>query len=155
MNGQFVGYSQGSMTPHEFDVTRYLLNGENLVCAKVYRYSDGSYLEDQDMWWLCGIYREVYLFAEPKACLRDFYFRTEPDADFRDWTVRLDGYLHLYAPTKEDLTCVPLCIGTAKRFMIWAVLPARGTSPVRPCSWKLRLRHRCCGPQSNQTPIRW
>ncbi len=104
VNGQFVGYSQGSMTPHEFDVTRYLLNGENLVCAKVYRYSDGSYLEDQDMWWLCGIYREVYLFAEPKACLRDFYFRTEPDADFRDWTVRLDGYLHLYAPTKEDLT---------------------------------------------------
>ena len=104
VNGQFVGYSQGSMTPHEFDVTRYLLNGENLVCAKVYRYSYGSYLDDQDMWWLCGIYREVYLFAEPKACLRDFYFRTEPDADFRDWTARLDGYLHLYAPTKEDLT---------------------------------------------------
>ena len=63
VNGQFVGYSQGSMTPHEFDVTRYLLNGENLVCAKVYRYSDGSYLEDQDMWWLCGIYREAgFLF---------------------------------------------------------------------------------------------
>lgn len=107
VNGQFVGYSQGSMTPHEFDVTRYLLNGENLVCAKVYRYSDGSYLEDQDMWWLCGIYREVYLFAEPKACLRDFYFRTEPDADFRDWTVCLDGDLHLYAPHKRrlDLAC--------------------------------------------------
>lgn len=44
------------------------------------------------------------MFAEPKACLRDFYFRTEPDADFRDWTVCLDGDLHLYAPTKEDLT---------------------------------------------------
>ena len=63
VNGEFAGYSQGSMTPHEFDVTAFLHSGENLVSARVYRYSDATYIENQDMWWLCGIYREVYLFC--------------------------------------------------------------------------------------------
>ncbi len=84
VNGEFVGYSQGSMTPHEFDVTRFVHAGENLVCAKVYRYSDATYIEDQDMWWLCGIYREVYLFCEEKVCLRDFFVSTDLDADYKD-----------------------------------------------------------------------
>ena len=79
VNGTFVGYSQNSMTPHEFDVTPYIKSGENLVCAKVYRYSDATYIEDQDMWWLCGIYREVYLFSEEKVCLRDFFITTDLD----------------------------------------------------------------------------
>ena len=60
VNGNYVGYSQGSMTPHEFNITKFVKTGEeNIVCAKVYRYTDGTYLEDQDMWWLCGSYREV------------------------------------------------------------------------------------------------
>lgn len=96
VNGEFVGYSQGSMTPHEFNVTKVLKPGENVITAKLYRYSDGSYLEDQDMWWLCGIYREVYLFAEPKLCLRDFYFKTDFDDSYTDSNVTLNMYINNY-----------------------------------------------------------
>lgn len=91
VNGNFVGYGQGSMTPHEFNVTKYLrYDDENVVTAKVYRYSDGTYLEDQDMWWLCGIYREVYLFAESPVSIRDFYFRTKFDNFYKNATALLD-----------------------------------------------------------------
>lgn len=96
VNGEFVGYSQGSMVPHEFNVTKLLSKGENLITAKVYRYSDGTYLEDQDMWWLCGIYREVYLYAEPKVCLRDFYIKTDFDVDFKDSDLSLDIFIENY-----------------------------------------------------------
>lgn len=96
VNGEFVGYSQGSMTPHEFDITKVLKKGENVITAKLYRFSDGSYLEDQDMWWLCGIYRDVYLFAEPKVCLRDFYFKTDFDDTYNDSNVTLNMYFNNY-----------------------------------------------------------
>lgn len=104
VNGRFLGYSQGSMVPHEFDVTAFLKPGENLVTAKVYRYSDGSYLEDQDMWWLCGIYREVYLYAEPKVCIRDFFFRTYLDDRCLNSDTRLDVYLKSYGSELTGLT---------------------------------------------------
>ena len=96
VNGEFVGYSQGSMTPHEFDITKVLKKGKNVITAKLYRFSDGSYLEDQDMWWLCGIYRDVYLFAEPKVCLRDFYFKTDFDDTYNDSNVTLNMYFNNY-----------------------------------------------------------
>lgn len=96
VNGEFVGYSQGSMTPDEFDITKVLKKGENVITAKLYRFSDGSYLEDQDMWWLCGIYRDVYLFAEPKVCLRDFYFKTDFDDTYNDSNVTLNMYFNNY-----------------------------------------------------------
>lgn len=96
VNGEYVGFSCGSMTPHEFDVTKLVTVGENLVCCKVYRYAASTYLEDQDMWWLCGIYREVYLFAESKGCIRDFYVKTDFDADFKDSDLSLDVYVNNY-----------------------------------------------------------
>lgn len=104
VNGEFVGYSQGSMTPHEFNVTKVLKPGENVITAKLYRYSDGSYLEDQDMWWLCGIYREVYLFAEPKLCLRDFYFKTDFDDSYTDSNVTLNMYINNYNNIRSKMT---------------------------------------------------
>lgn len=105
VNGNFVGYSQGSMTPHEFNVTKYLdFDGENIVCAKVYRYSDGTYLEDQDMWWLCGIYREVYLFAESDVCVRDFFFKTQFDNFYKDSIASLDVYVNNYCEKKGEVS---------------------------------------------------
>jgi beta-galactosidase/beta-glucuronidase len=89
INGQMVGYSQDSRLPAEFDITPYIHVGENLLAARVYRWSDGSYLEDQDMWFLSGIFRDVYLFATPKVHLRDFCVRTELDEAYRDATLRL------------------------------------------------------------------
>ena len=104
VNGEFVGYSQGSMTPHEFNVTKVLKPGENIITAKLYRYSDGSYLEDQDMWWLCGIYREVYLFAEPKLFLRYFYFKTDFDDSYTDSNVTLNMYINNYNNVRGKMT---------------------------------------------------
>ncbi len=97
VNGQFVGYSQGSMTPHEFDITKYLRKGKNSVTATVYRYSDATYIEGQDMWNMSGIYREVYLFAEPKVCVRDFFAKTRFDADYENAEISVDVYLKNYS----------------------------------------------------------
>ncbi len=96
VNGEYAGYSQGSMTPHEFDVTRFVSPGENQVTAVVYRYSDGTYLEDQDMWFLSGIYRDVYLYAEHRVALRDFFACAELDESYCGGTLavtqRIDNF---------------------------------------------------------------
>lgn len=90
INGDRTGYSQGSMTPAEFDITQYLRPGENTVAVEVYRFSDGTYLEDQDMWFLSGIYRDVYLYAEPKAYIWDVFARNTFDEDYRDADLTVD-----------------------------------------------------------------
>ncbi|MEJ2704075.1 MAG: glycoside hydrolase family 2 TIM barrel-domain containing protein [Sedimentisphaerales bacterium] len=87
INGRKVGYSQDSMTPAEFNVTPFLRTGKNILAVEVYRWSDGSYLEDQDMWRLSGIYRNVYLFATPQVHIRDFAVRTELDDEYTDATL--------------------------------------------------------------------
>lgn len=79
INGQLAGYSQGSRLPAEFDITDLLVKGENSLAVQVFRWSDGSYLEDQDMWRLSGIHREVLLLAQPAVALDDFYIRTPFD----------------------------------------------------------------------------
>jgi len=89
INGQMVGYSQDSRLPAEFNITPYIRPGENLLAVRVYRWSDGSYLEDQDMWFLSGIFRDVYLFSTPTVHIRDFWVRTELDVDYRDAVLRL------------------------------------------------------------------
>ena len=79
INEQKVGYSQGSMTPAEFDITSFIQQGENKLAVEVYRWSDGSYLEDQDMWRLSGIFRDVDLFIRPATFIQDFKVTAEPD----------------------------------------------------------------------------
>ena len=80
VNGHKVGYSQVSTSDAEFDITRYCRSGRNTVAVEVYRWSDGSYLEDQDMFRLSGIYRDVYLVAVPKTHVRDIILKS----DFKD-----------------------------------------------------------------------
>lgn len=104
VNGSFVGYSQNSMTPHEFNITKFLAPGENTVAAKVYRYSDSQYLEDQDMWLLCGIYREVYIFAEDKVCLRDFFITTDLDENYVNSNTDLKIYVQNYHSHERKAT---------------------------------------------------
>ena len=81
VNGQKVGYSQGSNNDAEFNISRYLKKGENMVAAEVYRWTDGSYLEDQDMFRLSGIHRDVYLMATPKTHVRDYQLQSEFNGD--------------------------------------------------------------------------
>ncbi|MGF6989979.1 beta-galactosidase [Lachnospiraceae bacterium PM6-15] len=101
INDKYVGYSQGAMTPHEFDVTEYVREGENQITAVVWRYSDGTYLEDQDMWFFSGIYREVYLYAEPKISVRDFYMKADFDDEMCDAKVSLGISLKRWNDEKE------------------------------------------------------
>jgi len=123
VNGQKVGYSQDSMTPAEFNITQYLKSGENILAVEVYRWSDGSYLEDQDMWRLSGIYRNVYLFATPQVHIRDFFVRTDLDESYIDATLMirpkitnftdqsLEGWTieaQLYDPETEPVLAQPL-----------------------------------------------
>lgn len=84
VNGKKVGYSQGSRLAAEFDITDYLKSGKNRLAVQVFRWSDGSYLEDQDMWRLSGIHREVMLMAQPKVSLNDFFVRTKFDEQLQD-----------------------------------------------------------------------
>ncbi len=84
VNGERVGYSQGSRTPAVFDVTKHLQEGENVIAAQVYRFSDGSYLEDQDMWRLSGLYRDVFLWSAGAGHVRDLFVRTDLDDQYED-----------------------------------------------------------------------
>ncbi|WP_261304299.1 glycoside hydrolase family 2 TIM barrel-domain containing protein [Paenibacillus andongensis] len=88
VNGTLVGYSQGSRLTSEFDLTPYVKQGINRMAVRVYQWSDGSYLEDQDMWYLSGIFRDVYLVSEPSSTrVVDYRIVTELDADYRDATL--------------------------------------------------------------------
>lgn len=91
INGEKVGYSQGSRTPAEFNITRYLKKGKNLIAAEVYRWSDGSYLEDQDFWRLSGIFRDVYLWSTPTVHIRDFMVSSSLDDSYTKGVFRLTG----------------------------------------------------------------
>ena len=88
INGQKVGYSQNSMSPAEFDVTKYLHKGKNKLAVEVYRWSDGSYLEDQDMWRLSGIFRSVQLWVRPLVHIADYQVTAVPNKDYSQATVR-------------------------------------------------------------------
>ncbi len=101
VNGRKVGYSQGSMTPAEFNLTPYLKKGENLLAVEVYRWSDGSYMEDQDMWRLSGIFREVYLFSTPQVHIRDFFVKTDLDSSYKNARLSLDIDLRNYSGKRQ------------------------------------------------------
>ena len=87
VNGQKVGYSQNSMSPAEFDVTKYMRGGKNKIAVEVYRWSDGSYLECQDMWRLSGIFRSVQLWVRPLVHIADYKVEAIPNADYSQFTV--------------------------------------------------------------------
>ena len=88
INGKKVGYSQNSMSPAEFDVTAFLREGRNKLAVEVYRWSDGSYLEDQDMWRLSGIFRPVQLWVRPLVHIADYQVEAVPNEDYSQFTVK-------------------------------------------------------------------
>ncbi len=90
VNGQKVGYSQGSKLPAEFDITSYLRKGTNNLAVEVYRWSDGSYLECQDFWRISGITRDVYLYARPKSHIADIKVVAGLENNYTDGVLDLD-----------------------------------------------------------------
>ncbi|VAX26294.1 beta-galactosidase [hydrothermal vent metagenome] len=102
VNSKKVGYSQDSMTPAEFNLTPYLIEGNNVLAVEVYRWSDGSYMEDQGMWRLSGIFRDVYLFSTPKVHIRDFFIKTDLDKNYKDAQLKIDAELKNYSDKNFD-----------------------------------------------------
>lgn len=96
INGVEVGYSQGSKLPAEFNITDYVRPGENLLSLEVYRWSDGSYLEDQDFWRLSGIERDVFLFAAPNIHIRDFSVVGGLDDDYENGRLEVTAQIRNY-----------------------------------------------------------
>ncbi len=93
INGTRVGFSKDSRTPAEFDITDLLRDGSNQVSVQVFRWSDGSYLEDQDMWRLSGIFRSVYLYSTAAARIRNFTVRTDLDSNYCNATLEIQPAL--------------------------------------------------------------
>jgi beta-galactosidase len=96
INGHKVGYSVNSRNTAEFDITRYIQPGKNTVAVEVYQFSAGSYLEDQDMWRLSGIFRDVVLRSAPVVHVRDFVVKTDLDAAYKDATLDLTAKVKNY-----------------------------------------------------------
>ncbi|MFQ6046539.1 MAG: sugar-binding domain-containing protein, partial [Gemmatimonadales bacterium] len=103
VNGREVGYSQGSKTPAEFNITSYVRPGRNTLAVQVYRWSDGAYLEGQDYWKISGIERGVYLFATPNVHVRDFFARADLDRDYVDGRLRLTVVVRNALPERSAL----------------------------------------------------
>lgn len=97
VNGQKVGMTKASKTAAEFNITKYLNKGTNLLAVQVFRWHDGSYLEDQDFWRLSGIERDVYLFATPKLTVWDFFLKAGLDEKYKDGLFSADVTLRQFA----------------------------------------------------------
>lgn len=102
VNGERVGYAEDSKLPSEFNVTKYLKDGENLLAVEVYRWCDGSYLEDQDMTRFSGIFRDVTLWSMPKDGIWDFFVKTSFTNDHRDAALSIDGIEGEWTATLYD-----------------------------------------------------
>ncbi|MFV0312107.1 MAG: glycoside hydrolase family 2 TIM barrel-domain containing protein [Dysgonomonas sp.] len=102
INGVKVGYSQGSMEPAEFDITDYVKAGTNQLAVEVYRWCDGSYLEDQDMWRTSGIHREVFLYSTADVRISDFAVRTILDKDYKDASLQIKPEIKSYNGDKLE-----------------------------------------------------
>ncbi|MFZ1519481.1 MAG: glycoside hydrolase family 2 TIM barrel-domain containing protein [Ignavibacteriaceae bacterium] len=100
VNGEFVGYDEGGMTPAEFDLTNFLKEKDNQITVLVSRWSSGSYLEDQDMWRYSGIFRDVYLYSKPKVSFSDLSVITDFDNNYKDANLLLK--LAISSPTNSS-----------------------------------------------------
>lgn len=100
VNEKMVGYSEDSKVPAEFDITKYVKPGKNSLAVEVYRWSDGSYLEDQDFWRLSGIQRTVFLHARPRIRINDFFAVADLQNGYKDGVLKVN--LELKAPAEAD-----------------------------------------------------
>ncbi len=114
VNGQFVGYSQDSRLPAEFNITKFLKKGENSISVQVFRWCDGSYFEDQDGWRMAGIYREVYLYSTPKTRIADFFARSELSENFDSADLKVSVTLKNYDASKYSTSYIKATLRDAK-----------------------------------------
>ncbi len=104
VNGEKVGYTQNAKSPAEFDITKYIRKGKNTLACEVHKYSDGSYLEDQDMWRLGGINRNVYLYSAAQTRIFDYFAHPDLDSNYRNGIFSIDITLKNYTNNTQSQT---------------------------------------------------
>ena len=102
LNGEFVGYSQGSKLPAEFNITEYLRRGKNRLAVEVYRWSDGTWLECQDFWRISGIERDVFLYAPPYVHISDYFVHAGLTEDYKDGVFELEAETKKFKETSKN-----------------------------------------------------
>ena len=128
VNGRRVGYSEDSRLPAEFNITKYVRPGENTVAVEVYRFSDGSYLEDQDFWRLSGIFRDVEFVSRAPVHIRDFHARTHLDAQYRDARLAVNVKVRNASPSDQRVSVEAKLFDA--RGAVAAPAVAEGTAPA-------------------------
>jgi beta-galactosidase len=147
VNGHAIGFSKDSRTPATFNITRYLQDGPNLLAVEVYRYSDGSYLEDQDYWRLSGIFRDVFLWSTGDLHLRDFFVHTDLDAQYRDAELRVEVEVTNYAPQPRSFSVEAELLNAAGQPVFRGVAARSEAAAGRPAALTLR--------QGVANPAKW
>lgn len=104
VNGEYVGYTENAKSPAEFDITKYVRKGKNTLACQVYKYGDGSYLEDQDMWRLGGINRSVYLYSTADVRILDFFAHPDLDKSYKNGLFAVDVVLKNYSDKSQNMS---------------------------------------------------
>lgn len=110
VNGKKVGYSVNSRNVAEFDLTKYVQPGKNTLAVEVYRFTSGSYLEDQDMWRLSGIFRNVTLWSSPQQHIRDYFIKTDLDNQYKNADLTVSAKIKNYGTTAIKARELEVCL---------------------------------------------
>jgi beta-galactosidase len=151
VNGQKVGYSQVTKSPAEFDITPYVHQGKNHVAVEVYRWSDGSYLEDQDFWRLSGFERGIFLYSTDQVRIQDFFATPDLDAQYKNGSLNVVATLKNYTASGLSNTVELLLLDangkTVFRTSKSGLVPANGATDIT-------LNQKVAAPKlwSNETP---
>lgn len=132
LNGEYVGYTQGANNVTEFDITKHLRKGDNRLAVQVFRWSDGSYLECQDMFRMSGIFRDVYLFHTPRQAVRDHYLTATFNADY----TRAQLNVQLTVDDRDNLNLSQTL--TARLYDPQGKLVGEGSVPCKPSEGKVK-----------------
>lgn len=127
INGRYVGFSKDSRTTAAFNITKLLVPGENVIAAEVYRYSDGSYLECQDMWRLSGIFRSVFLNATPRLQIRDVFALPDLDAAYQDGSLKVTTTLRNLGDSEVAMPQLKLRLLDSANELVSQTLAGEGT----------------------------
>lgn len=119
VNGQKVGMTKAAKTPAEFNITKYLRKGKNLLAVQIFRWHDGSYLEDQDFWRLSGIERDVYVYALPKQTVWDFFLQPDLDAQYKNGLFKAAVTLRNFQPAAAGKGTITVSLLDAAGKQVW------------------------------------
>lgn len=131
VNGHKVGYSENSRNVAEFDITKYINPGRNMVAVEVYRYTTGSYVEDQDMWRLSGIFRNVTIWSAPVTHIRDFFIKTDLDDNYINATMDITAKIKNYGSKPAKVSKLLVTVYDGDR-VVASYSPVEGVPALKP-----------------------